>query len=1195
MSLKRKLVPSRLAPLLVAITYMIASTGAHANATSNYRATVLADNPVSYWRLSDTSGSTAVYEQNSNPGTIINTTLKPGLTAGGPAAFQADVPDATTGQTDVVNEWPGNGNANDVVSGNNGTWLGQSAYGAGPPGQTQAFELDGSNAVSVGNPADLQLQNFTISAWIKRTSTTIASPNEITGPGGGIFCDGYGGPCLAIYDDGQPFLTQTGIGGVAAPQLRITDTNWHHLSVTKEGSVVTFNVDGTSETAPEYDPQFVFDTPAGIGGRVDLSYADNYFLGSIADVAISPAAASATNGLVGEWQGNANANDSIGTDNGTLIDGGYTPGDGDQQAFELNGMTSYVEIPAAAMQTVTGPISVAADIYPERISPGEEIFSQYDTHNTSTTFSLSVQAGGTLQWEVVGPGCDSLRGDARTIETTSPVLALDTWAHVAATFEPSTQTLEILVNGSPVPTELTEDAIVPSLCVSSTPLRIGAAEQFYGGLAGFDQGKVQDVQLYDTDISGSPPTSAGPPMTPGSSLPIADQPIQQVVFVHGIRANCADVGSHGADYSELYDHLSEAGMSVFTFCYDHDLAFGDHLPSQLNPARCFSDSSHADGPVSSFIVTRGQETAGRGWNGPLPVTQNSGGSRSPEPDDGDGALAYDAVKLDDCLSALVGWDKETFGHAVPIAVIGNSMGGAITRGWLRLASSRSAPAGDQALEGVTTVDFLQGAVDGSWLAGAAEGTLQGGDAGHALQILAGLASGAAEASCHGANPGIIGCLNVERAGIEDLAAGSVWNRAISGSHVPPPPHLHYFTYSTDLEVIYHVQFVLWGGLLTIGPEAVPGDGLMELGTDSYKTLPPDGGSEFLPFGAAPDQHQYIMRQKSEVSAQGVAYLGGSASRAAWVALAAGAVLKNPYSHFNFGHNIGHLMVNSCDSSLGTVSVVDEVTRVFEDPSDACGSLSSAEQTESASLLHGPVIERPKHQPDFCARCATIANAHTGAPAAVSASAPVEFYDRRNRAQLALYTVGPLRGSFTLLLKNRLAYFGVLPSHLLPGHTLRLNLTVTARTATAADTKVSIRFRGVIALATHYARIIVRVRHPAIDTELTTSTANVAAAKTSGASVIRYLSANNLAMLASSIAPDLLGGRSPQALAGEMAAQGVHITHIATAGKGSLHWPMDGNPVWLQPVRVDAPGHAPLRTSLAFEEEAGRWWLVGSTR
>ncbi len=991
------------------------------------------------------------------------------------------------------------------------------------------------------------------------------------------------------------------------PAPALTYNAWHYIQLVVNSATLTSElyVDGSCQGISSAGQPVPGGSPSTIliGDGSGPSSESHFYWDDVelmSGVQVSGCPGGSPSGLVGEWQGNGNANDSVGANNGALLSGAYAPGDGGQQAFELDGGTSYVEIPAAVMQTVTGPISVAADIYPERISPGEEIFSQYDTHDTSTTFSLSVQAGGTLQWEVVGSGCDSLRGDARTIETTSPVLTLDTWTHVAATFEPSTQTLQILVNGSPVSTKLTEDPTVPSLCVSGTPLRIGAGEQFYGGLAGFYQGKIQDVQLYNTDISPTGGGSSSGGGGGGGSLPIADQPIQQVVFVHGIRANCADVGNHGEDYSELYGSLQDAGMSVYTFCYDHDLAFGDHSSSQWSPGRCFSDSSRASGPVTPFVVTRGQETSAQGWNGPLPVTRNAGGSSSSEPNDGDGALVYDAAKLDDCLSSLVSWDKATYGHALPITVIGNSMGGAITRGWLRLASARAESAThDQALEGVTTVDFLQGAVDGSWLAGAAEGTLLDGVDGDALRTLAALASGAAEGSCHGATPGLIGCLDVKRAGIEDLAAGSAWNRAISGPHALAPPHLHYFTYSTDLEVIYHVKFVLWGGLLTIGPKAIPGDGLMELGSESYKTLPPDGGSEFLPFGAAPDQHQYVMKQRSEVSAQGVAYLGGSASRALWVAQAAGAVLNNPYSHFNFGHNIGHLMVNPCDSSLGTaaVSVVAEVTRVFEDPSNACGDPLAAAKSGSASLLRGDStkVEKRAARPDLCATCASIATAQGSEQTATGAGAPIEFYDRADRAQLALYTSGPLRGRFTLLLKNGSAYFGVLPVHLLRGHTVRLNVTVLARGATSAGGKVSLRLRGVISPATHYARIRIRSAHPKIETELATAGANVAAAKAISSSVVLDLSANKLLSMATLIAPDLRGGLSVQALANEMAAKGVHITHIATTGKGSLHWPLDSNPTWLQPVLVDAAGRAPLRTSLVFEEEAGRWWIVGSTR
>ncbi len=52
----------------------------------SYRTTVLADNPVSYWRLGESSGTTAADEQGTNPGTYVGspTLGQPGLLTGDP-------------------------------------------------------------------------------------------------------------------------------------------------------------------------------------------------------------------------------------------------------------------------------------------------------------------------------------------------------------------------------------------------------------------------------------------------------------------------------------------------------------------------------------------------------------------------------------------------------------------------------------------------------------------------------------------------------------------------------------------------------------------------------------------------------------------------------------------------------------------------------------------------------------------------------------------------------------------------------------------------------------------------------------------------------------------------------------------------------------------------------------------------------
>jgi len=81
----------------------------------------------------------------------------------------------------LVSWWRGEGNALDQVGTNNGSLAGNTTYGAGRVGQ--CFVLDGNgDAVVVGNPTSLRLQDFTIEAWIRRGSATRASLNS----GGGL-------------------------------------------------------------------------------------------------------------------------------------------------------------------------------------------------------------------------------------------------------------------------------------------------------------------------------------------------------------------------------------------------------------------------------------------------------------------------------------------------------------------------------------------------------------------------------------------------------------------------------------------------------------------------------------------------------------------------------------------------------------------------------------------------------------------------------------------------------------------------------------------------------------------------------------------------------------------------------------------------------------------------------------------------
>ncbi len=64
----------------------------------------------------------------------------------------------------------------------------------------------------------------------------------------------------------------------------VTDTNFHHVAVTKSGSAVNFYVDGQAHPAAAYNSTFQFSTGAAIGGRGDTL--QNGFFGAVDEVSL---------------------------------------------------------------------------------------------------------------------------------------------------------------------------------------------------------------------------------------------------------------------------------------------------------------------------------------------------------------------------------------------------------------------------------------------------------------------------------------------------------------------------------------------------------------------------------------------------------------------------------------------------------------------------------------------------------------------------------------------------------------------------------------------------------------------------------------------------------------------------------------------------------------------------------------------
>ena len=193
----------------------------------------------------------------------------------------------TTSPLGIVAWYPGDGNANDIARINHGTVHGNVTYATGKVGQ--AFSSDGNfSGISLGNPEQLRSQTFTIEAWVKRASTTKATVDS--SDSGLIFGYGLQGYGFYLKNDGHLAFGKIGsyeILSVASgnlPDLAITDTNFHHVAVTRSTASMTFYLDGVQGRATPLDDQFEFTTNAAIGARGDNF--QNSFFGSIDEATV---------------------------------------------------------------------------------------------------------------------------------------------------------------------------------------------------------------------------------------------------------------------------------------------------------------------------------------------------------------------------------------------------------------------------------------------------------------------------------------------------------------------------------------------------------------------------------------------------------------------------------------------------------------------------------------------------------------------------------------------------------------------------------------------------------------------------------------------------------------------------------------------------------------------------------------------
>lgn len=450
-----------------------------------------------------------------------------------------------------MNEAAWNGTAGEVkdASGNNnGTALYGSAI-AGGSGGNNVGGLDGVNDrvnVPITNMSRFNLTDLTMSAWVRRGATSnygsIVAKTKIGSPILGWdldlgICQSGVGNCST--NNNNLFFQATGLN-ISFSTGTITDTNnWHHVAVTKQGSTVTFYIDG-QPSGTTSRPGVLANNLNEIQIGTDNSHTYNsraFFNGLTDDVRIYNRALAGTevttlynqttppaapflpnDSLLGRWKmdetsGITVADSSTNAITGTAKD--YKPNNADGNtpppivvgmignARKFDGTDDYINslIPDTTIFQYLREITLSAWIKRTDFTNYGSIIAKVDLSNLvlGRDFNLGICKSGI---EDCSTNNDKLffRGTSfspATIFSTGTIPNTTSWHHVAVTKQDSTVTFYI--NGQPAGTT-TQSGFLYN---NQNQIQIGTHTTPAVNPAAFFKGRIDDVRIFNRALTST--------------------------------------------------------------------------------------------------------------------------------------------------------------------------------------------------------------------------------------------------------------------------------------------------------------------------------------------------------------------------------------------------------------------------------------------------------------------------------------------------------------------------------------------------------------------------------------------------------------------------------------------------------------------------------------------------------------------
>lgn len=346
--------------------------------------------------------------------------------------------------------------------------------------------------------------NMTISAWVKKTSSTSQRSFFSNRGAGGTVYFGLDGTQIFLYNDSAtPAAFRSSVGSVQMAQ-------WQHVVVTSNGSVSTFYINGVFATSTTQTRSSSTGATFGIGW--DPNIATEYWGGSIDEVRVynrvlTSAEVSALyssgdvvqkivprSGLVGEWLFNegtsTQARDTSGQgNNGTLVSSPLWVAGKHGKALQFNS-TNWVTAGQPAALKITSSFTASAWVNTTYGAQGGFATRWYNVSGRrSYRFFMS---GASLQLNL------SSDGTANFSCVISAAINDGRWHHVVAVYDAAGTTVKLY-----------KDSVLLTTCGSAPASLFNNNEPFQIGPTDSDTvsndltGALDDVRVYNRALSSS--------------------------------------------------------------------------------------------------------------------------------------------------------------------------------------------------------------------------------------------------------------------------------------------------------------------------------------------------------------------------------------------------------------------------------------------------------------------------------------------------------------------------------------------------------------------------------------------------------------------------------------------------------------------------------------------------------------------